>query len=224
MTEHHEILEAVLVGDLARDDARVRAHLAECASCREELAELEALSSSVETTGAAERADLAEALSSSTPPSADFQALLDAHRVQEPAARGLGSWRRLAAAAALLLLASVAAWLALGRSEEPEPDERNPLLGGEDSEIVLLESPAPGVLAWSFDLPEDGHYIVSLIDVSRTDPAPLLQRVEVTESPWKPRDPILGTAIELPEAFVLQIEAYDGRGERVASLEARWPR
>ncbi|MEM7309172.1 MAG: hypothetical protein AAF682_20980 [Planctomycetota bacterium] len=217
---HEARLRAVLLGELARDDPAVRALEESCATCRDELLELDAVAGTLDAAGAAEEAELAEV--ERTPPELDVAGMLAQIAAAEPYAAeprtGLrpSAWVLIAAAAAAVVLAFVPGLLSDGGGVPdgaggvPEPPQ---YLGDGDPPVAQLprgEVDAVATFEWSYD-PEHRHgFHVRVLDADDPLAGAVLEVRHWMETTWTPTSAELA---RLPQRLIWEVDALDAFGD-----------
>ncbi len=196
-----DLVRAVVLGELDRDDPRVCAALAADPALRDQLDELLATQALLDAAGEEERAVHGAAAAAVAPP-IDAAAIL--HRLAaRPARSGLprSFWLLAAAAAALLALL----WWQMDRSPTPPRDPGAELNDG--TEVIGFARDGENLtLRWRGTLRPGDYHRVRVLDAAG---AVLLQRERPPGNAWTfPAK----TAAGWPNRVIVEIETYDLEG------------
>jgi len=219
---HDELLHAHLAGDVAGDDASLRARLQGCAACRERLEELRSLTDLLEQVGGAQRGSLAPAPGRAAPGADLVAATLRGLAAGQPPpalpapTRRATFWRVGLAAASVL----AAGWI-VKTLLPPASDTREDVLLGDREDRSATPNGTVGtfgVFDWSA-CPSDAAYV--RVKVWRSGQAlteePIAQ-ARVDRLPWRPSPSELAT---MGSAIRWEAIAYDFQGNALDSVEAQ---
>lgn len=224
-SEHEELIQSVLCGELGSEDPSVEALRTSCDECGDALTRLVALDARLVSIAKEQRADLARArVQAGAADEAPLRRSLEAALAARTGAliEGPGSrrWIGWAAAAGLLL---GGAWLGRGflpdRSTAPVPSEV--LLGGE---IELLEPVGKhgsyDAFRWKGELPPLGWFHVTVRVLDGDKGTGSLLEVDVYEPQWIPTPEQKRL---FPATILWEVQAFDvagtpaGHGSETAS-------
>lgn len=220
---HEELLERVVAEDLPASDSAVRARLAECAECREVLARMQSVMGKLTRAGELEQAALREVLEQAArePADAEYEQRIRALVAERSAVQPKPSTTRwlalaLAIAAGVVLLGLLYRRLAPARQGE--------VLLGDDR--IVCEQPVGevaefGTFTWHFDLPKRGRFELLVWDDATPEGAPLVKRVDLTESRCRPE---LDDQRKWPERIRWEVRAYDAADRLLqrSELQRAW--
>lgn len=222
-SEHRELVDRILGGELAESDAAARALLAACAECRSELERLRALDARLAAAARQARQDVAEARASG---GAADQALVRAALLAPPPRERRSRPRPLVVA---VLAAAIVGLLGLGLYLATRPN-------GEGQPEILLHGGSlscggsVGVVddydefTWGGVLPPGGRYELRIHALEGGGAGKLLKEVESTEPRWIPN---AQEKRALPDAIYWEVRVLDvterdvERGWAMASRRSR---
>jgi hypothetical protein len=201
---HDHLLQAVLCGEIPRDDPRL-AEAQACPTCQREIAEHDELALLLGTWGAEQRLAEQAAIGGAPAPGSSLVEPFIRQRLAEhrPPVRS-PAWIPLAAAAALAVTAT-GAWVA---SERQGSDQRGGTLLGEGDLDLHTDWTPDGLpsVSWSAELPPGGRYELRCFGDGAGHELAVLR---TTEPRWTPTP---SERAALPAAFELEVTVLDAQG------------
>lgn len=208
-TEHEELLQQMLAGDLLPDASRSRALLEGCAECAQRWRELQDLVASIDSADRERREVLAEAARIRRVPGSDrVAATLEEERRKTFAASSRGSWfnspwRIAIAAAALLLVGFFVARVLFPGKPEPADKYLGPTAIAFRSDYHTLSPDT--VIRWNYVSGSDkGPFLLRLHGT--LEGRPYSKEIQVPSAEWMPTRELLN---EMPSPVGLRIVAID---------------